>query len=360
MAALSVFNYSDHFFYKLAAASDLARPVQLELHPGVNCDLYRCHHCYGHGQDPMPGELLSPEEIGVALDDIAASSPTVILSGITTEPLTHPRAADVIRQIRGRDLSLGLYTKGRRLEGEVAEALLDGSAECFLTISLDDVGKADYDRRHFIATAAREKGTGLSGDGYYERVISNLREFRQMRDAVRARVQIRVALLLFADNCEQDQLVESVEAIAELADVVRIAIPQDRNDGAAPGLLPMYRSTLLHNLEEVFACHPKVRILRDTFDPQRSQEFSQCRVQQFQAVLDRSGNVFPCPQVAVSPYRHLSYGNIRKSRLSEILVSEQRRSMFNRDIDKDMKCRICDRKDEAVNVALNRLAVAYQ
>jgi hypothetical protein len=33
--------------------------------------------------------------------------------------------------------------------------------------------------------------------------------------------------------------------------------------------------------------------------------------------------------------------------------------MFHQDVDRDMRCRICDRKDEAINVALNELSVAF-
>ena len=357
---MDVFNYADHFFHRLVKSNDIARPVQIELHPGIHCDLYRCPHCYGHGQAPLRGQLLSPEEIGEALDDVASFAPTIIVSGITTEPLTHPRAGDVIRQVRRRNLPLGLYTKGRRLEGDIAEALLDGTGECFLTVSLDDVGRDDYNRRHFVTLSSREGATGLAGADYYDKVLSNLRAFKAMRDARRARVEIRIGLLLFADSSDRAHVVESVEEVASLADRVRIALPQYRNDGAAPGELPPNGRAILDNLAEAFSNNPHVRVLRECFDPQRNQEFTRCRVQQFQAVLDKSGNVFPCPQVAVIPFQHLCYGNIRERRFSELLVAEQRRRMFAMDIDKEMKCRICDRKDEAVNVALHNLASGYE
>lgn len=357
---MDVFNYSDYFFYHLVRSSDLARPVQIELHPGINCDLYTCPHCYGHGQSPMAGQVLAPEEIGAALDDVAAYKPTIIVSGVTTEPLTHPRSGDVIREVRRRGLLMGLYTKGRRLEGDVVDALLEDSTKCFLTVSLDDVTRADYNRRHFVTISRRERGSGLAGSDYYDRVLANLRAFKAARDARNAAVEIRIALLLFADNCDQANVVDSVRAIADMADLVRIAIPQDRNDGVAPGELPSNGRATLESLSEVFAGDAKVRVLRDCFEPKRNREFKRCRVQRFQAVIDKSGNVFPCPQVAVNPYRHLCYGNIRERRLSELLLGEQRRGMFEMDVDTEMKCRICDRKDESINVALHSLSRAYE
>ena len=121
--------------------------------------------------------------------------------------------------------------------------------------------------------------------------------------------------LLFADSCDQASVIESVKAIADLADLVRIAFPQDRNDGVAPGILPPDGRAILDGFSEAFAGDSRVRVLRDCFTPQRNQEFMRCRVQQFQAVIDKSGNVFPCPQVAVTPFRHLCYGNIPRTEI---------------------------------------------
>lgn len=356
---MDVFDYSTHFFHRLARVHDIGRPIQIELHPGLNCDLYRCLHCYGHGQPPLPGRVLSPEEIGAALDDVSAYAPTVIVSGVTTEPLTHPQSAGVLREVRRRGLPLGLYTKGRRLEGDVVDALLEGSGECWVTVSLDDVGKEEYMRRHGLSPSSRERAGGLSGAEYYERVLSNIRAFKSLRDARSADVQIRIALLMFADSSDEAKVVETVEAVADMGDYVRIAFPQDRNDGAAPGELPGNRAEILRNLSQRFAPNRKVKILQDTANPRRSVTFNQCRAQQFQACIDKSGNVFPCPQVAVGAYPHLAYGNIRQQPFGELLVAARRRRMFDMDVDTQMRCRICDRKDEAVNVALNDLATAY-
>jgi radical SAM protein with 4Fe4S-binding SPASM domain len=356
---MDVFDYSDHFFYQVARSHDISHPIQIELHPGIHCDLYRCLHCYGHGQPPLPGDVLSPEEIGAALDDVSACAPTVIVSGVTTEPLTHPQSAAVLREVKRRGLPLGLYTKGRRLEGDVVDALLEGSGECWVTVSLDDIGKDEYMRRHGISSSSREGNSGFSGSEYYERVMSNIEAFTEMRNARSAAVEIRVALLIFADSSDETKVVETVKTLADMADCVRIAFPQNRNDGMAPGELPGNRAEILQSLSQRFALNPKVKILQNTADPQRKGTFHRCWAQHFQACIDKSGNVFPCPQVAVGTYRHLAYGNIRQQPLRELLVVARRRQMFDMDVDTQMRCRICDRKDEAVNVALNDLTTAY-
>jgi radical SAM protein with 4Fe4S-binding SPASM domain len=73
-----------------------------------------------------------------------------------------------------------------------------------------------------------------------------------------------------------------------------------------------------------------------------------CWAQRFNATIDKSGNVFPCPQVALKDYLNLRYGNIKERRFWDIWNSEERKRMLKMSV-KDMKCRVCDRKDEAIN-----------
>jgi radical SAM protein with 4Fe4S-binding SPASM domain len=357
---VDTFDYVQHFVHRLASAHDTNRLLQVELHPGLHCDLFRCPHCYGHGQQPLAGKTLSVDEVAAALDDVLVSKPTVIVSGVTTEPLTHPDAAAMLAQIRHRHLPLGLYTKGRRLEGDVVDALLEGSGECFVTVSLDEIDPTRYVTRHGLSRVSQEGGAeGLVGAEYFQRVLDNVDAFKTRRDAVGASLELRVALLLFADNSNERDVLQAVDALVGMADRVRIGFPQDRNDGQPPGPLPADPGAVLQSLTRRFGDNPKVKILLNTATPMRDPHFSRCGVQRFQVTIDRSGNVFPCPQVAVYPFRHLSFGNIRDEPLSVLLRSARRRDMFHQDVDRDMRCRICDRKDEAINVALNELSVAF-
>jgi radical SAM protein with 4Fe4S-binding SPASM domain len=357
---MDLFDYQNHFFHRLTVAHDPASPIQGELHPGPHCDLYRCPHCYGLGQSVLQGKLVSAEEIDRALADVEHSRPTIIVSGITTEPLTHPDAAGIIRAVRRRQLPLGLYTKGRRLTDDVRRALLeDGSPETFVTLSLDSVSAADYLQRHNIPADRRDGMDGTKGIDYFDIVLDNLKRLRTSRDATGSSTSIRGAFLLFSDSAKPETVAKALEVFGPYVDLLRFAIPQLRNDGELPGMLPNNTSEILRGLARTFANEPKVKILVNTENPQRDYHFNLCRSQRFQFVIDKAGNVFPCPQVAVYPYRHLSYGNIRKARLLELLNGPVRRKMFALDVDRDMRCRICDRKDEAVNIALGQLSAAY-
>jgi radical SAM protein with 4Fe4S-binding SPASM domain len=356
---MDVFDYSNHFFHQLAAGHDPTAPVQLELHPGLHCDLYQCPHCYGTGQAVMPGRHVTVEEIDSALAEIEVYRPTVIVSGITTEPLTHPRAAALIRAIKRRNLTLGLYTKGRRLDAETRQALLEDGGQTFITLSLDAVSTHEYTRRHGIRTDRSDSVGGASGADYFAIVLDNLAKLRTERDAAASKTHIRGAFLLFADNASVKTVSSALDVFGPHVDLLRFAIPQDRNDGLPPGELPEGKASLLEHLTQAFHNEPKVKILRSTQVPTRTRAFRRCWAQRFQAVIDKSGNVFPCPQVAVAPFRHLSYGNIRTSSLTQLLGGEKRLGMFRLDVDSEMKCRICDRKDEALNVTLSSLDEAY-
>ena len=64
--------------------------------------------------------------------------------------------------------------------------------------------------------------------------------------------------------------------------------------------------------------------------------------------------MFPCPQIALKDYASLSIGNISKDRFWNIWDSEKRKRML-RMLVNDMRCRVCDRKDETINKELDKL-----
>ena len=352
---MDAFDYADHFLYNLALTREPDRPLQVELHPGLHCDRYRCPHCFGLGQPPIAGPPVSAADLSRALGEVARHDPLVVVSGVTTEPLTHPEAPAILRAVRERRLRLGLYTKGLRFDRECTEAMLQGSSECYVTFSLDAFNREDYRSLHDIRIGRSDRGPLGSGADYFERVLANIRAVYEEKQRRRSTLEIRIAVLLFRENSDPDAVVRSVEALAEMADLVRFAVPQDRNDGFRVDNLPPRPTTLLHTLHARFAGHPKVRVLTQTFAPARDQSFNHCHTQRFQVTIDKSGNLFPCPQVAVGQYAHLSFGNLRDGSLTQLLRSAQRRAMFGQDVDRDLRCRICDRKDEAINVALTRL-----
>jgi radical SAM protein with 4Fe4S-binding SPASM domain len=350
---MDVFDYAGHFIQQLVQRHDPARPLQIELHPGLHCDRYQCPHCFGHGQRPLAGRVLTAAEIANALDEVAECDPLIIVSGVTTEPLTHPEAASVIHAVRARNLRLGLYTKGLRFDAACAEAFFQGEAECFLTFSLDAFNAADYQALHAVRPGGAGRGEGTPGEAYFERVFANIRAACEAKRRTGHHAQLRIAVLLFREHVN-DALEANLEGLTAMADLVRVAVAQDRNDGGRVPNLPGEREALLADLAARFRGHPKIRVLTETATPVRATGFTRCHTQRFQVTIDKSGNFYPCPQVAVAPYGHLAYGNLRAGTLRELLRSPARRRLFDQDVTREMRCRVCDRKDEALNRALGR------
>jgi radical SAM protein with 4Fe4S-binding SPASM domain len=345
---LTTFDYTPNYFWKLAQAHDPARLIQLELHPGLNCSRYRCAYCFGHGQSLNGGPFLTAADYENIAASLGEQEPTVIISGVATEPLTHPDPAGVISAFARRAMPVGLYTKGHAMDAAVREALVDGPGERFVTVSVDAATEDQYAKIHDIAPAKPGKPDITS----LAHVVGNIKALWDLKTKHKPDLKLRASVLVFEDLAQPGALAMAVAQLEDKVDLIRVAIAQDRNDGGRLPSLPDNRRALLRALADEFANHPKVAILANSHTPTRQRHFARCIVQRTQVTLDKSGNVFPCPQVALQPYAHLKVGNVRERPLPEILTSAHRRGMFDMDIDTEMKCRICDRKDETINSAV--------
>ena len=346
---MTTFDYTSDYFWRLALAHDPRILTQMELHPGLNCGLYRCKYCFGHGQALNAGPYLTGEEFDAIAASLGELRPTVIISGIATDPLTHPDIASILGSFRRRGFPVGLYTKGHNLDAGVREALVDGPGECFVTISVDAGNAVDYERVHNIAPT---KNSEMAYAASFENILGNIRALSVLKREVKPDLKLRASILVFEEMAQPGKLAEAVDLLQDDVDLIRVAIAQDRNDGQRLDTLPQNREKLLSRFVEEFEGNPKVRILTNSHTPTRSTAFSRCVVQRTQVTIDKSGNVFPCPQVALAPYRNLCMGNVREMPLPDILVSAKRKAMFGLDVDTEMQCRICDRKDEAINAAV--------
>jgi radical SAM protein with 4Fe4S-binding SPASM domain len=343
------FDYASNYFWRLAQAHDPADILQLELHPGLNCSLYRCQYCFGHGQALHSGKYLSENEYEEIATSLGSRRPTVVISGIATEPLTHPEADGLVRVFRERRFPVGLYTKGHNLTEAVREALVGGPGECFVTVSLDAGTSSDYDRVHNIASRPHD---GEHASASFESVLEKLRALSNLKRKAKPDLKLRASILVFEELARDNKLAQAVRFLRPDVDLIRIAIAQDRNDGARIDSLPHDRQRLLAKFAAEFEGDNKVVVVTKSHMPTRAKDFIHCIAQRTQVTIDKSGNVFPCPQVALQSHAHLKIGNVRETPLPDILVSRARKEMFGFDVDTQMKCRICDRKDEAINSAV--------
>ncbi len=326
---------------------------QVEFQPGFHCDLYRCPHCYGNGQNLMDGDLELRHYISV-LDEIKEQVPLIQISGVKTEPLTNPITSDIIQEIKNRNFGCGLHTKGYRLNSDIIDLLTDDveDRESFITVSIDANESDEYIKLHDIDTS-RKDALGIKAENYFQIVANNIEKLWMVRESKNSKLRINIALLILDGNHSIDKLNTFIDLFQKYTDVIRFSIPQNTNTGSEP-YLSSNRRQLIKTLRQNYGDDRKIKILTAT-DSDHNTYFAKCYAQLFQAVIDKAGNVFPCPQTAVKEYRNLIYGNIKNSSFSEIIFSRQREAIKESEVDKELECRICDRKDEEINIVMEQL-----
>ena len=333
--------------------NNINKVSQVEFQPGSHCDLYRCPHCYGHCQTQMDDNL-ELEQYKRVLDEIQGDVPLIQISGVATEPLTHPQIIEIIRAAKERKFHCGPHTKGYRLTPELIDLLTDDvlDRESFITVSVDAAESEDYIKVHNIDTC-RTDIFRHNAENYFEIVLKNIMDLYSMRQAKGSSLKINIAHLLFKQNSSLNKLDRFIELFDQYCDVIRFSLPQETNDGKSPNYI-LDEKDAITELKSIYRNNPKVRILSTT-DVGHNTFFKKCYAQCFQAVVDNAGNVFPCPQTALKDYEWLAYGNIKNDSLKNILFSEARTKLFDADVDSVMRCRICDRKDEDINITIDKL-----
>lgn len=346
------YEYADHLFRRQVRGHDITTVTQIELQPGVGCGPYKCPHCYGGGPMTVTNPL-TMDDYRHLLDQVERYRPLVQISGVATEPLTFKHIVELLNDIKSRGLSFGLHTKGYRLDNDIAQCLTDGidGSESFVTISIDAADASVYKRLHNIT----------SSGSHLELVMANLRSLYRINTANGNRLKVNVAYLLFRGNSSYDHINRFIDLVGDHCDVIRFSAPHVANgysgkpDQLANYLTPAEAEVVLGGIEPNTHRPGQVKVLADTCNCFHSDGFAYCYAQVFQVVIDAEGRVFPCPQTADRDHRHLSYGSIREGRpLRAILASPQRRAMLSNAV-ASMKCRVCDRKDEAINIKCHEL-----
>ena len=172
-----------------------------------------------------------------------------------------------------------------------------------------------------------------------------------------SRLNINILYLIVEQNFSEGDIEEVIKLLGDFTNVIRLSIPQVRNDGFIPdNYLGDNRSDVIKTIAEKYKDNPKIKVLSYiASNIDHKTKFKYCYAQLFQTVIDKAGYVFPCPQVPLFDYKSLAYGNIQDKPLLEILDSAKRRALLSQDVDAEMKCRVCDRKDESVNIKLSEI-----
>ena len=309
--------------------------VQVELHPGVHCDVFHCPFCFAKDHI-LSQDLLPLAEYDTLFSELKGQLEFVELSGIATDPLTYPEFEGLIRCILGHKLSFGIHTKGLRLTGSLAREIVRGDSASFITLSLHAPDAPTFNRVHQMT----HDHTAFS------RILENLRNFRKLRDQAGSAVRINLSYLLFRGNSQREVLSKFVEQFSELADCIRFSIPQVTHNGQQMDYLS--HDEIPGALANARTLQSGRVIVLDYDDSMHKGGFTNCHAKRFGITVDKSGNVYPCPHVALPRFARIRYGDLRTQSITEILHSRQKKAIEQMPV-QQMDCEVCSRRDESIN-----------
>ena len=317
-------------------------PLQVEIHPGSHCGPFRCEYCYSKGQLLADG-LLNINDYSKLFDDLVGRAPFIEISGIGSDPLSYPDFYLLLKLIKERGFHYGIHTKGYFLNGELIKLFNTEPTEGnFITISVDSATNAIYNKLHGLSPTS----------DIYDKIKKTVIHLCEEKVRRQAKFRINITYLLFNTNSSKEQISEFVQTFGKHADIVRFSIPQVPNIAEPLNFLDAKEITETFELLRYFE-EDRISVLNFR-ESNHDENLEFCWAQRFNATIDKAGNVFPCPQVALRDYLDLSYGNIRKRRFWDLWNSEERKKILRMSI-KDMQCRVCDRKDDTINKEFDRM-----
>lgn len=331
--------------------NNISEPLQLEIQPGTGCEGYNCKFCYGFDKKQNIGWELSIDRYIKLLDDIKDKTKLVQLAGIKSDPLTYSDIKKLIYNIKIKGFNIGVHTKGYLLTPEIAYLLNINSKEGdFITFSIDSSNNTIYNELHGLPKHS----------AYLLYVKENIKTLYRLKKLSNSRLNINIACLLFKQNSSYNQMDDFIDQYKYCCDVIKFSFPQVPNDMEK---IPYYfiknnqfckeREEIIKNIESLKIKHSNIKIVFLDFENDKHEtKFQKCYAQKLLFTVDRIGNVYPCPQVTTQGYNHLIYGNLKEQSFKEIWNSNKRKNILNMSVD-DMKCRICDRKDECLNIKFN-------
>ena len=334
------YNYVADLFDRLVKNASF--PMQVELHPGHACG-FNCRYCYGKSQRLNEG-ILTIEEYSNLLDAIAGKTHLIDISGIASDPMSYPYFCELVSLIKKRGFNFGIHTKGDKLNKKFIKLLHSGKTEgSFITLSLDSADRDIYNTLH-----------GIKQDSVlHDSVLEKIAMLKTEKIKSNSELRINITYLLFRDNSKEKDIEQFIQTFEPFADILRFSIPQVPNQITPVKYLKgkeiSNTLTMLKDYE-----NEKVVVLKFDYS-EHDKSFNTCWSQRFNVTIDKAGNVFPCPQVATSVYNHIRYGNIKEQNIWEIWESKQRANILNMNVNEKMKCRVCDRKDENINIELEKI-----
>jgi radical SAM protein with 4Fe4S-binding SPASM domain len=299
---------------------------KIEIHPSGKCN-QSCKICYGNRLAPKKRENLSARYINSLLRDIKKNmpkeNPLIILSGLYSEPLTNPQIKEILGDIGKYRFRSGLYTNGLLLDDEIMDILLKNSLNMPHSPSFIS----------FNVTSSL-----LSGD--FERLVSIIKRLSGRRTS-KTNLQINAPILIIKPNYGYIKKITTKLIIAGV-DVIRLSIPwpQFTCERKQKGKISQNQDyqkiyDLIERLQKDFPDKIKVR------HNQPCKSFKHCYVMAMTSAISSEGDIYPCPETCSPFFKHLSYGNIKKDKFSEVWHGIKHQEVFKILNSQNNCCKCC-------------------
>jgi radical SAM protein with 4Fe4S-binding SPASM domain len=340
------YNYFEDFIKKLILTNDI--PLQIELHTGDSCGPYNCPFCYGRLNNLPKEDRLEKEKWVELIDDVSDKVKNFLLAGIKSDPLSNKDIYEIIKRIKEKNTRVGIHTKGYYLNEKLSDLLnINTAYGDYITFSVDTSSSELYKKIH---------GINIKED-VFDTVYKNISYLYDRKKKTDSKLNITVSYLLFKNNYSLNNMEDFVIKFKDYSDKIRFSIPQLPNNFKETP--PYYLSD-----DEVSEAESNYLKLKNKYrennivflkfeNNNHETDFKMCYAQKFLSVVDFTGNIYPCPQVASDRYNYLSYGSLKRDNFWKIWNSENRKNLLSTPV-KTLDCRICDRKDEEINNKISK------
>jgi radical SAM protein with 4Fe4S-binding SPASM domain len=260
--------------------------------------------------------------------------------------MTYPKFPELLKLVIDNGYKFGISTKGIFMTEQIIDILSSGPHEdCFVNFSIDAANSRVYNSLRGVK----------ANDDHFKRVHDKISALKTACDKRGCKLRVKASYLIFSENSNEEYFDLFVSLYKDLVSEIRFSIPQVPNVAQPIGYLDTLKAKEIRRaIHAKYLDEEKIVVLE--FDQsEHDRSFDKCWAQRFNLTVDRAGYVYPCPQVATKNYSNLIFGNITEQSILDIWNSEERKILFNADVDCEMKCRVCDRKDEAINIELNKL-----
>jgi radical SAM protein with 4Fe4S-binding SPASM domain len=270
------------------------RLLSMEIEFSQKCN-FRCPYCYVASESGSLGEMTVEESRDVIQQAVDLGARKIIVLG--GEPMIYPRIREMIQFMRGKGLTVEMFTNGSGMTAEAARFMFEQSVRVVLKMNSRDGAIQDL----------------MAGKDGAHRIIADA--LANLRAAGYPTGEKVLAISTIISRKNEDELVEMWTWLREqnIEPYFEMITPQGRSR-QNEWLYPDLEKT--RQVFEAIAEIDRTRFGRE-WDPQPPLVGNRCLRHQFSVFVNTFGDVMPCVGVTIR------VGNVREKKLREIIEDSE-------------------------------------